>query len=39
MLPRNFSRDIFGEDMMSTRLVFVVQSLPLGVPVELEVDL
>ena len=30
-------RDIFGEDKMSSRLVFGVQSLPLGVPVELEV--
>jgi enamine deaminase RidA (YjgF/YER057c/UK114 family) len=30
-------RDILGEDKMSARLVFGVQSLPLGVPVELEV--
>jgi len=30
-------RDIFGEDKMSVRLVFGVESLPLGVPVELEV--
>ena len=30
-------RDIFGEDKMSARLVFGVASLPLGVPVELEV--
>jgi enamine deaminase RidA (YjgF/YER057c/UK114 family) len=30
-------RDIFGEDKMSARLVFGVESLPLGVPVELEV--
>ncbi len=30
-------RDILGEDKMSSRLVFGVQSLPLGVPVELEV--
>ena len=30
-------RDVFGEDMMSARLVFGVASLPLGVPVELEV--
>jgi enamine deaminase RidA (YjgF/YER057c/UK114 family) len=29
-------RDIFGEDKMSARLVFGVESLPLGVPVELE---
>ena len=32
-------RDIFGEDKMSSRLVFGVESLPLGVPVELEVIL
>jgi enamine deaminase RidA (YjgF/YER057c/UK114 family) len=30
-------RDILGEDQMPSRLVFGVQSLPLGVPVELEV--
>ena len=30
-------RDILGEDKMSSRLVFGVESLPLGVPVELEV--
>jgi enamine deaminase RidA (YjgF/YER057c/UK114 family) len=30
-------RDILGEDKMSSRLVFGVASLPLGVPVELEV--
>jgi enamine deaminase RidA (YjgF/YER057c/UK114 family) len=30
-------RDVFGEDRMSARLVFGVASLPLGVPVELEV--
>ena len=30
-------RDILGEDKMSSRLVFGVQSLSLGVPVELEV--
>jgi enamine deaminase RidA (YjgF/YER057c/UK114 family) len=30
-------RDVFGEDKMSARLVFGVASLPLGVPVELEV--
>jgi enamine deaminase RidA (YjgF/YER057c/UK114 family) len=30
-------RDILGDDKMSTRLVFGVESLPLGVPVELEV--
>jgi enamine deaminase RidA (YjgF/YER057c/UK114 family) len=30
-------RDIFGEDKMSSRLVFGVANLPLGVPVELEV--
>ncbi len=29
-------RDIFGEDKVSSRLVFGVESLPLGVPVELE---
>ena len=29
--------EIFGEDRMSSRLVFGVASLPLGVPVELEV--
>ncbi len=29
-------RNIFGEDKISTRLVFGVASLPLGVPVELE---
>ena len=32
-------RDILGEDKMSSRLVFGVESLPLGVPVELEVIL
>jgi enamine deaminase RidA (YjgF/YER057c/UK114 family) len=31
--------DILGKDRVSTRLVFGVQSLPLGVPVELEVIL
>jgi enamine deaminase RidA (YjgF/YER057c/UK114 family) len=30
-------RDILGKDRMSTRLVFGVESLPLDVPVELEV--
>jgi enamine deaminase RidA (YjgF/YER057c/UK114 family) len=30
-------RDIFGEDKISARVVFGVESLPLGVPVELEV--
>jgi enamine deaminase RidA (YjgF/YER057c/UK114 family) len=30
-------RDIFGEDKMSSRLVLGMESLPLGVPVELEV--
>jgi enamine deaminase RidA (YjgF/YER057c/UK114 family) len=30
-------RDILGEDKMPSRLVFGVESLPLGVPVELEV--
>jgi enamine deaminase RidA (YjgF/YER057c/UK114 family) len=29
-------RDVFGEDRMSARLVFGVEELPLGVPVELE---
>jgi enamine deaminase RidA (YjgF/YER057c/UK114 family) len=32
-------RDILGEDKMPSRLVFAVESLPLGVPVELEVIL
>ena len=32
-------RDIFGDDKISSRLVFGVASLPLGVPVELEVIL
>ena len=31
--------DILGHDNMSSRLVFGVESLPLGVPVELEVIL
>jgi len=30
-------RDVFGDDMISSRLVVGVASLPLGVPVELEV--
>jgi enamine deaminase RidA (YjgF/YER057c/UK114 family) len=30
-------RDVFGDDKVSSRLVFGVASLPLGVPVELEV--
>jgi enamine deaminase RidA (YjgF/YER057c/UK114 family) len=30
-------RDIFGEDKVSSRLVFGVESLPFGMPVELEV--
>jgi enamine deaminase RidA (YjgF/YER057c/UK114 family) len=30
-------REVFGEDKMSARLVFGVERLPLGVPVELEV--
>jgi YjgF/chorismate_mutase-like, putative endoribonuclease len=30
-------REILGDDKMSSRLVFGVESLPLGVPVELEV--
>jgi enamine deaminase RidA (YjgF/YER057c/UK114 family) len=30
-------RDVFGDDKLSSRLVFGVASLPLGVPVELEV--
>ncbi|MGB6944094.1 MAG: RidA family protein [Bryobacteraceae bacterium] len=29
-------RDVFGQDKVSSRLVFGVESLPLGVPVELE---
>jgi enamine deaminase RidA (YjgF/YER057c/UK114 family) len=32
----NLLRDIFGEDKMSARLVFGVESLPFGVLVELE---
>lgn len=32
-----FLRDVFGEDKMSVRSVFGVASLPLGVPVILEV--
>jgi enamine deaminase RidA (YjgF/YER057c/UK114 family) len=32
-------RDVFGEEMISSRLVFGVASLPLGSPVELEVIL
>jgi len=32
-------RDIFGEEAVSTRLVFGVASLPVGSPVELEVIL
>jgi enamine deaminase RidA (YjgF/YER057c/UK114 family) len=32
-------RDVFGADKMSTRMVFGVASLPLGMPVELEVTL
>jgi enamine deaminase RidA (YjgF/YER057c/UK114 family) len=32
-------RDVFGEQAISTRLVFGVASLPLGSPVELEVIL
>jgi enamine deaminase RidA (YjgF/YER057c/UK114 family) len=32
-------RDILGEDKMPSRVVFGVESLPLGVPVELEVIL
>jgi enamine deaminase RidA (YjgF/YER057c/UK114 family) len=35
----NLFRDVFGEDAVSTRLVFGVASLPLGSPVELEVIL
>ncbi len=30
-------RDVFGEEKLSARLVFGVESLPFGVPVELEV--
>jgi enamine deaminase RidA (YjgF/YER057c/UK114 family) len=30
-------RDVFGDDKVSSRLVYGVASLPLGVPVELEV--
>jgi enamine deaminase RidA (YjgF/YER057c/UK114 family) len=30
-------RDVFGEDKTSVRIVFGVASLPLGMPVELEV--
>jgi enamine deaminase RidA (YjgF/YER057c/UK114 family) len=32
-------RDVFGEEAVSSRLVFGVTSLPLGSPVELEVIL
>lgn len=32
-------RDVFGEEMLSTRLVLGVASIPLGSPVELEVIL
>ena len=32
-------RDVFGEETISSRLVFGVASLPLGSPVELEVIL
>lgn len=32
-------RDVFGDQMLSSRLVFGVASLPLGSPVELEVIL
>jgi len=32
-------RDVFGEDTVSSRLVFGVASLPLGSPIELEVIL
>jgi enamine deaminase RidA (YjgF/YER057c/UK114 family) len=32
-------RDLFGPDKVSTRLVFGVASLPLGVPVEVEIIL
>ena len=32
-------RDVFGEEKMSARLVIGVASLPLGVPVELEIIL
>jgi enamine deaminase RidA (YjgF/YER057c/UK114 family) len=32
-------RDVFGEDAVSSRLVFGVASLPFGSPVELEVIL
>jgi enamine deaminase RidA (YjgF/YER057c/UK114 family) len=30
-------RDVFGADRLSSRLIFGVASLPLGVPIELEV--
>ena len=30
-------RDVFGEETISSRLVFGVASIPLGSPVELEV--
>lgn len=30
-------RDVFGDDKVSARLVFGVESLPFGMPVELEV--
>jgi len=30
-------RDVFGQDSLPVRLIYGVASLPLGVPVELEV--
>lgn len=32
----NLLREVFGDDMRSTRLVYGVERLPLGVPIELE---
>jgi enamine deaminase RidA (YjgF/YER057c/UK114 family) len=37
--PSELLRDVFGEQTVSSRLVFGVASLPLGSPVELEVIL
>jgi len=37
--PTEDSRGVFGEQTVSSRLVFGVASLPLGSPVELEVIL
>jgi enamine deaminase RidA (YjgF/YER057c/UK114 family) len=36
-MRRRSVRDVFGDQAVSSRLVFGVASLPLGSPVELEV--